>query len=384
MAGNDLEKELLQEFQWFHRNPELSYEEFETTKHIRELLEKDGITILNLPLETGLVAEVKGELPGPVVAIRCDIDGLPVEEETALPWKSEVSGKMHACGHDFHTTAIWGAARLLQERREHLQGTVKIIFQPAEESSLGALKVIETGVLEDVEAIFGIHVSSVYPVGALGIREGSVTAAVDRFSIEVKGRGTHAAHPQDGIDPIVTAAAIVQNVQSIVSRNVDPLSAGLVSITQIKSGSTWNVIPEYAFLEGTVRTLDKENRSLIPKRLKEIAEYTAKAYGAEAEFHWIPGPPATDNDPFWTGFSREAAEHSGYDVRVDEPSLGGEDFAFYQEIIRGVYIRIGTGETWPNHNPRFEVDPKALKPASEYVAALAEQALKRLKQEEAL
>lgn len=381
MTEYEFKKWLSEEFKWFHRHPELSYEEHETTERIRKNLEDQGIEILDLPLETGLVAVIRGEHPGPVTAIRCDIDGLPVQEETKLAWSSENSGKMHACGHDFHITAALGAAKLLHNRKARLHGTVKVLFQPGEESSLGALKIMETGVLNDVQAIFGIHVSSLYPVGTLALREGSMTAAVDRFAITIKGEGTHGAHPDMGVDPIVTAAALVQNIQSIVSRNLDPLTAGLISVTRINGGNTWNVIPEQAFLEGTVRTLSKENRELIPKRLEEVARHTAKAYGAEAEFNWIPGPPATDNDGFWAGFAEQVGREAGYEVILSEQSLGGEDFAFYQEEIKGVYFRIGTGKSWPGHNPKFAVDPAALEPAADYMAKLAEKALLHLKGE---
>ncbi|HEX3017419.1 MAG TPA: amidohydrolase [Caproicibacter sp.] len=373
------ETKLLQTFQWFHRNPELSFQEFETTKKIRELLTAADVEILNLPLETGLVAQVKGSQPGPTVAVRCDIDALPIQEQTDLPYKSEDGGKMHACGHDFHTTAILGTALLLKQREKELQGTVKIIFQPGEESSLGALKITESGVLDDVQAIFGIHVIPNVPVGTVVFSPGAMTAAVDRFEVTFTGKGGHAAHPQDTIDPIVTAAQFISSAQTIVSRNANPFHQTLVSITHVSSGNTWNVIPSEAILEGTVRTLQKDDRQLVPQRLKELAENIAKAFGAKSDFRWISGPPATDNDPKWVSFAEDVAKESGLNVIPAIPSLGGEDFAFYQQNLRGVYIQIGTGDSEPNHNPKFHVDPKALPAASYYIASLAEKAINALK-----
>lgn len=375
------ETKLLETFQWFHKHPELSFEEYGTTKKIRERLTEAGIEILNLPLETGLVAEITGAKPGPTIAIRCDIDALPIQERTELPYKSENDNKMHACGHDFHTTAILGTALLLKQREQELQGTVKIIFQPGEESSLGALKITESGALDDVQAIFGIHVIPNVPVGTVVISPGAVTAAVDRFEITFTGKGGHAAHPHDTIDPIVTVAQFISAAQTIVSRNTNPFHQSLVSITHISAGSTWNVIPSTAFLEGTVRTLQKEDRKLIPIRLQELAESVAKAFGAKADFHWIPGPPATNNDPKWMDFAANAARESGLNVVPSIPSLGGEDFAFYQENLRGVYIQIGTGKSEPNHNPKFQVNPEALPATSAYLAFLAEKALTALQSE---
>ena len=206
MEDDTLQKELEYQFEWFHRNPELSYEEYETTKRIKTLLQEHDIEVLDLPLKTGLVAVIRGGYPGKVIALRSDIDALPVNEETTLSYKSEIEGKMHACGHDFHLTTIYGVALLLNENAAQLHGTVKLLFQPAEESSLGALKIIETGVLDDVNAIFGIHSTSQFEVGTIGIKAGTISAAVDRFKINLKGFGSHAAHPQMAKDPIVAAA----------------------------------------------------------------------------------------------------------------------------------------------------------------------------------
>lgn len=377
MNEQDIFQKITDEFYWFHRHPELSYEEVETTKRLREDLAAVGIEVLDLPLKTGLVAKV-GTGEAPFIALRCDIDGLPIQEESGLAYASEHAGRMHACGHDFHISAVLGSAYLLKAKERELRGTVYLIFQPAEEAPGGARKVMETGVLKDVQAIFGLHTSPLYDVGTLGIRSGAVTASVDKFTVTFHGKGTHAAHPERGIDPIVMAASFVTAAQSIVSRNIDPAYPGLVSITHIESGNTWNVIPESSWLEGTVRCLTAEDRKLIKKRIYELAEGQAASFGGHAELTWYAGPPATDNTPDWTDFAIEVAKEAGLDVVPAPVNLAGEDFAYYQEEIPGVFVLVGTGKSPANHNPKFHVDPAALGPAAIYMARLAVEAFARL------
>ena len=377
MNEQDIFQKITDEFYWFHRHPELSYEEVETTKRLREDLAAVGIEVLDLPLKTGLVAKV-GTGEAPFIALRCDIDGLPIQEESGLAYASEHAGRMHACGHDFHISAVLGSAYLLKAKERELRGTVYLIFQPAEEAPGGARKVMETGVLKDVQAIFGLHTSPLYDVGMLGIRSGAVTASVDKFTVTFHGKGTHAAHPERGIDPIVMAASFVTAAQSIVSRNIDPAHPGLVSITHIESGNTWNVIPESSWLEGTVRCLTAEDRKLIKKRIYELAEGQAASFGGHAELTWYAGPPATDNTPDWTDFAIEVAKEAGLNVVPAPVNLAGEDFAYYQEEIPGVFVLVGTGKSPANHNPKFHVDPAALGPAAIYMARLAVEAFARL------
>lgn len=365
-----LNERLTAYFEWFHMHPELSYEEHETTARIKEILAAEGIEVLPYELETGLTAIVRGKRPGPVQALRCDIDGLPIQEETGLPYASLCEGKMHACGHDFHITAGIGCAILLKERKQDLAGTVKIIFQPAEESSLGALKILETTVMEDVDRIWGFHADPTNEAGTLGIREGYVAAAVDRFVITVKGVGCHGAHPDDGIDPVLAAAAIVQGLHTIVSRNVNAFHPALVSVTRMEAGNTWNVIPETAVLEGTVRTMDRQDRVLFEKRIRELAENIARAYGAEAKTKWIGGPPAVYNDGGMVKKSMEAAKAQGLKVVPEESSMGGDDFSFYEERVPGCYIKVGTGKGQLIHQPGFMVDKKVILAAAEYLAEL--------------
>lgn len=375
------EQEILQkitdEFYWFHRHPELSYEEVETTKRLRDDLVAADIEVLDLPLKTGLVAKV-GTGEAPFIALRCDIDGLPIQEESGLDYASEHVGRMHACGHDFHISTVLGSSYLLKAQEKDLAGTVYLIFQPAEEAPGGARKVMETGVLEEVQAIFGLHTSPLYDVGTLGIRAGAVTASVDKFTVTFCGKGTHAAHPERGTDPIVMAASFVTAAQSIVSRNIDPAHPSLVSITHIESGNTWNVIPESAWLEGTVRCLTAEDRKRIKQRIYELAEGQAASFGGHAELTWYAGPPATNNTPDWTDFAIQVAEASGLTVEPAPVNLAGEDFAYYQEEIPGAFVLVGTGKSPANHNPKFHVDPAALGPAAKYMARLAKEAFARL------
>lgn len=376
------EKEsLLEQFQWFHSHPELSFQEVETTKKIKEILQEHGIEVLPLPLQTGLVAVVRGAKPGAVVALRGDIDALPIEEESAVPYRSVNRGCMHACGHDFHTTAVLGAAIALHNRREQLAGTVKVIFQPGEEVATGALKITEQPVLDDVAAIFGVHAVVNVPVGTAAVSAGSVTAAVDRFQITVHGRGCHAAEPYKGVDPILIASQLVTALQSVVSRNVAPLEAGLVSVTQIHGGTAWNIIPPSVELEGTVRTLNRNERELIPRRMEELAKGISSAFGGHADFTWIPGPPATDNDPKWAAFAQTVAKEQGLAVIPSQLTMGGEDFSYFQQIVPGAYIQMGIGESEPLHHPAFQLDTGVIQKTADYFAALAEKALQKLAEE---
>ena len=377
MERKALEQKLTGFFEELHMHPELSYEEYETTERIKRELAAAGIEILQIPLKTGVAAIVRGAKPGKTYGLRCDIDALPIEEETDLPYKSKTPGKMHACGHDFHTAAVFGAALLLQERKEELQGTVKILFQPAEESSHGAETVLETGVFSDVTAIFGLHTAAYLPVGTLGIRAGSVMAAVDRFELNITGTGCHGGHPDEGVDTILVAASVIQAFQSIVGRNLNPFHTGVVSVTRINGGNTWNVIPDKVELEGTVRSMEKDDRIFIEKRMREIAEHTAAAYGANAELLWYPGPPATVNEKAWSAFAQKVAEESGFEVVPQRNSTGGEDFAFYLEKIPGCFINVGTGVGYPNHHPKFYADEAALTPAAEYLEKLLVEALRQ-------
>ncbi len=359
-------------FMWLHEHPETGFSEMETTAKLRGLLEEAGITVLPTGLETGLVARIDGAGPGHCIALRADMDALPVTEETGLPYASRCPGRMHACGHDAHATMVLGAALLLQERRATWRGSVLVVFQPAEELAEGARRVLDTGALRDAELFLGVHVSPGLPVGALGIRPGPAMAAVDRFAITVRGRGTHAAAPHKGVDPIVVQAALVQSLQTIVSRALDPFDTALVSITHVESGNTWNVIPETAFLEGTVRTLDPAVRGRVETLLRTITEQLAASLGARAEVTWYPGPPAVINDAALCRAAEDVARQAGLALATPENTLGGEDFSCYLEGRPGVFIRVGIGDSAPLHHPRFRVDMAILDPTARYLAQLAQ------------
>ncbi|MEV5110964.1 M20 peptidase aminoacylase family protein [Bacillus sp. LBA3-1-1.1] len=361
-----------------HEHPELSYEEFETTKTIKNWLDEKNITIINSSLETGVIAEISGNNSGPIIAIRADIDALPIQEETNLPYTSKIPGKMHACGHDFHTAAIIGAAYLLKEKESSLSGTVRFIFQPAEESSNGACKVIEAGHLHGVQAIFGMHNKPDLPVGTIGIKDGPLMAGVDRFEIEIHGVGTHAAVPDAGVDPIVASSQIVMALQTIVSRNISSSHNAVVSVTNIHSGNTWNVIPEKATLEGTVRTFQAETREKIPALMERIIKGVSDALGVKTEFRFYPGPPAAHNDKTLTNLSIQIAEQMKLNVISPTPSMAGEDFSFYQQEIPGSFVFMGTSGTHEWHHPAFTVDEQALPISAEYFALLAEKAIHQL------
>lgn len=372
----ELEPKLIAIRRHLHQYPEVAYEEFETTRSIRGWLEEAGVRILDYPVQTGVVAEVKGIEDGPVIALRADIDALPIQEETGLPFASRIPGYMHACGHDFHTAAILGAAFLLKRQEEKLKGTVRFLFQPAEEKGTGATRVIESGALDGVRAIFGMHNKPDLEVGTIGIKEGPFMAGVDGFEIEVEGIGTHAAIPQAGVDPIVTASQIVSALQTIVSRNISPLYNAVVSVTSIHGGTTWNVIPDKVVLGGTVRTFQDEIRRQIPERFRRILEGVTAAYGATFRLRWFEGPPPVHNDEALTKLSREAAEKVGLHVVTPEPSPAGEDFAYYQLKIPGSFVFMGTSGTKEWHHPGFTLDERALRLSSLYFAELAIGALK--------
>lgn len=358
-----------------HRHPELSNEEYATTAYIREILEDAEIRIANYPLQTGLIAEVGGLQGGPIIAIRADIDALPIHEETGLPFESQIPGKMHACGHDFHTAAVMGTALLLKEWEQELQGTVRFLFQPAEENATGAKQVVASGALEGVQAVFGMHNKPDLPVGTIGIKSGPLMAAADGFVIEVEGKGTHAAVPEAGNDPIVTASHIVTALQSIISRNVSPLQSAVISVTQIHSGNVWNVIPKQAFMEGTIRTFDKDVRSYVMERFVQVVEGVAGALGTTASVRWIEGPPPIANDATLAQLAHTVALDLGYESIIPILSSAGEDFAVYQQNTPGLFVFMGTSGTQEWHHPAFTLDEGALPISVNFFANLARRTL---------
>lgn len=351
----DLEKQLIAWRHDFHQHPEIANHEVRTTAKIKAILSDWGIKLLPTKLATGVFAEIDGAKPGKTLALRADIDALPVQEETGLPYASVNPGVMHACGHDTHIAALLGGAYLLKQHEAELNGKIRLIFQLSEEDQEGALQVIDDGQLEGVDAILGFHNAPYHQVGELGVHAGISSGAIDKFKVTLKGVGTHASAPQNGIDPIATLGAEINALQSIVSRNIAPFKAGVLSITHVTAGTTWNILPETAWFEGTVRTADKDVRAQIKARFKEIVENTAAAYGATATIDWYDGDPSVDNDARLTAIVQDESQ-SFATLYEDELALGSDDFACFQTLVPGVYARLGNNGTIANHNPHYFAD----------------------------
>ena len=356
-------KKLIDDRHFLHMNPELSGEEFATTEFIKEKLKEHNIKIIETNLKNGVVAEIgQGDR---VVALRADIDALPIEEESGVVYHSKVKGKMNACGHDFHTISLIGAAILLKEDEDELKGRVRLIFQPEEEINSGAVKMIEENVLEGVWCIIGFHNKPDIPVGFIGIKEGPLMAGVEQFEVEIRGVGTHAAAPHNGNDPIVTASQIITGLQSIVSRHISPLETAVVSVTKIEAGKTWNIIPDRVKLEGTIRTFSEKVREETKKLFEQIIKNYSAAVNQEAEIKWISdGSPVDNNEKMAEILKKEISKFAK--VIAPEIMMGGDDFARYQEKVPGLYAFIGTGCPYEWHHPSFLIDDKALPYAINY------------------
>jgi IAA-amino acid hydrolase len=352
-----------------HRHPELMYEEVETSRLVRATLDNLGISYRHSVAKTGVVATV-GQGHGPCIALRADMDALPIHEEADVPFRSEIDGKMHACGHDCHTAMLLGAARLLKAREAELPGIVKLIFQPAEEGGAGADRMCDEGVLQspDVEQIFGLHVWPGATTGVVMSNAGVVLAATGAFEITVKGRGGHGAMPHLAIDPVACAAKIVVELQTIVSRETNPFAPTVVTVGSINGGEAMNVIPERVRMTGTFRSLSKEDLLRVKRRIEEIATGIAVANRCDVSVSYpIPEfPPTINDEPSWN-VARSAAERlvGVENVHRMDPILGGEDFAFYQQRISGCFAFIGVSHAdWQTrhnvHHPKFTVDESAL------------------------
>lgn len=365
-------------FYWLHRHPELSGEEFQTTERLKRILAEHEIDVCLLPLATGLVAHIgQGK---PVVAFRCDIDALPLTEQSGVPYASEYPGKMHACGHDFHAASLLGIALALKNVKE-LKGTVKFIFQPAEETTTGALQILQTGILDDADVIFGLHCCAAYPRGTIISREGFMNGAVDEFRIDFHGTGAHACRPHLAADPVLMIGSFILEAQTIISRCIQPFHPAIVGITHIAAGTARNVIPGNGFVEGTIRTLYPADRKLIKEKLAQFAERIAGNMGGTAEVQFTEGPPATDNDKRWVDIVRNVAGKLSMPFERAPDSLSGEDFAFYQQKIPGAFIQIGTGVGPMMHHPAFKVDPETLEDAIRFGVELVQTSLELLNQQ---
>jgi len=371
-----LEQQLLSWRHELHRHPELSGQEFQTTDKLKQWLSEYGIETSTWGLKTGLIADIG--TGHPIVAIRADIDALPIHEEIEQDFRSTQNGVMHACGHDLHSSTILGAAILLKAQASELKGTVRVIFQPAEETYSGAYEVLKSGALEDVSAIFGFHNVPELPLGTFATRAGAFYANVDRFKIVIKGKGGHAGRPHETKDPIVVAAQLISAVQTIASRSINNLDTCVVSITQVHAGTSWNILPEEAHLEGTVRTHSPEVRLAVEQKLKQIAQGIALAHSVEIAVDWDNGPAALINTATWTELSQSVARAQGYEVQEAPLYLIGEDFGAYLEQIPGAFVSIGSASSFGLHHPQYQPNESLIYPAAQYFAALATQALESI------
>ena len=368
----------------FHQHPELLYEVHRTSASVAERLKGFGLDEVATGIgRTGVVGVIRGRNGGggKVIGLRADMDALPITEATGKTYASKTPGVMHACGHDGHTAMLLGAAKYLSETR-NFDGTVVVVFQPAEEGGAGAKAMVADGLMTrwGIEEVYGMHNMPGLPVGRFAIRPGPLMASADRLHITIEGLGGHAARPHYAVDTIVVGSAIVQAVQQIVSRNVDPLDSAVVSITVFNAGSADNVIPQTAELRGTVRTLKPEVRDLVERRLGEVVEQTAKAYGAKAELYYRRDYPVTSNHPEQTAFAADIASEivgTGNVERATVPVMGGEDFSFMLEERPGAFIFAGAGDTGGNlHHPAYDFNDELIPVGCSYWVRLAETALR--------
>ncbi len=367
----------------FHENPELMYDTHRTADIVAEKLRAFGCDTVKTGIgRTGVVGVIHGKQQnsGKVMGLRADMDALPIYEQTGLPYASKTEGKMHACGHDGHTAMLLGAAQYLAETR-NFDGTAVVIFQPAEEGGAGGKAMVDDGLMEEfgIQEVYGMHNWPGLPVGQFAIRDGAFFAATDLLDIKVTGKGCHAAMPNDGVDTTLVASAIVMNLQSIVSRNTNPLESLVVSITSFETESkAFNVIPEFVQLKGTVRTLSPEIRDLAQERIATIIENTAAAYGATAELDYDRNYPVmintTDETDFATKVARSVAGEQNVDPNTPQV-MGGEDFAFMLEARPGAYILVGNGEGANVHHPLYNFNDEAIPAGCSYWAGLIEQGM---------
>ncbi|GGN96055.1 M20 family metallopeptidase [Saccharibacillus kuerlensis] len=374
--------------QWrrhLHRNPELSYMEKETAAFVAEKLESFGIEVRRNVGGHGLIGIVKGALPGRTVALRADMDALPISEESGAEYASKREGVMHACGHDGHTAALLGAAQYFAERREQLEGEIRLLFQASEEVCPGGAKpMIEEGALEGVDAVYGVHLWTPLPIGTAASVAGPMMASTDEFFIDITGRGGHGGMPHETVDSIIAASALVMQLQTIVSRSVDPLRPAVLSVGTINGGFAQNVVAETTRITGTVRTFDEETRALIRRRIEEMSRQIAEAYGASAQVDYLVGYPALINHASETErFFRIAPEAlPGFNIEIAKPLMPAEDFAYYLQEKPGCFMLVGAGNSekgfvYPHHHPRFDFDESALSASATLLIAMAESALQQ-------
>src|SRR5256886_7890228 len=379
-----IEPEIIKTRREIHQRPELAYKEKATAKLVAEKLRGLGIEVRTGVGGTGVLGILRGPMTGRVVALRADMDALPIEETADIDFKSKENGVMHACGHDTHVAMLLGTANLLANHKDKLVGTVKFLFQPAEEHGGrgGAEPMIQDGVMENpkVDFVFGLHIDGDENSGVLAFRGGPVMAAPDTFEIKVIGRGGHGAYPHETVDPVYVAAQVIIGLQGVSGRMIDPIQPFVITIGSIHSGTKENIIPDQAILQGTLRTLDEKTRKLAKARIAEVAKGVSKAFGAKAEVDFEKDAyPVTVNDIHVTEEAMKIIEKiPRTKVRVREPIMGGEDFSRFLHEAPGTFYFLGThnpakGCVHPNHSPRFKVDEDVLKLGAASLAMLAEE-----------
>lgn len=371
----NIEQQLVEWRRDFHRFPEVAFQEERTSRALRSTLEEMGLEVEAMA-KTGLRAKLKGKPGSKCVALRADIDALPVQEEAENEYTSQNPGAMHACGHDGHMAVVLGAAKILTQLRASFAGEVVFLFQPSEERPPGGAKpMVEEGALQGVDAIFGLHFWQSLPTGKVGMVKGPMMAQTGDFDLTVKGKGGHGSMPQQTVDPIVVASQIVVSLQSVVSRSLDPLKPAVLSFGTIKGGTIYNIIPEQVSLSGTIRTFDPSVHDTVEERMREIVEKTCQAYGAKSELEFKRGYPALVNHPEMVDFASEVTEKTlgeGRIMKID-PVMGGEDFAYFLQKVPGAFIFFGMGDgmSYPHHHACFDMDEKALPEATLLMMSLA-------------
>ncbi|MBM7662008.1 amidohydrolase [Bacillus mesophilus] len=364
----DLYNQMVEWRRDFHMNPELSFQEERTPKKIAEYLTSLGIEVKTGVGGRGVVGTIRGEKPGKTIALRADFDALPIQDEKDVPYKSTVAGVMHACGHDGHTSTLMGVAKVLSENREHLHGNVVLLHQHAEELAPGgAIAMVEDGCLEGVDVVFGTHLMSNAPYGVYAYRKGAMMAAGDAFVIKIQGKGGHGAQPHETVDAIAIGTQVVNQLQHIVSRQINPLKPAVVSIGSFHAGAALNVIADSAEIKGTVRTFDPEVRDHIEKEIKHIVENVCSAFHASAEVNYQRGYPAVVNHEKETEvFINVMKQSVGEDQLVNiDPIMGSEDFGYFIQNKPGMFFFTSAGNdeigaSYPHHHPRFDFDERAM------------------------
>lgn len=356
--------------QSIHQEPEIAFEEVKTNQKIRAFLDKHQIPYVSGIAKTGILATIEGKLPGKTILLRADMDALPMDENPNNPYASNIPGRMHACGHDGHTAGLCLAGAVLNQMKQELKGTVKLLFQPAEEAIGGAEPMIKAGVLEGVDMAFGAHLWGSSPGGRVYLKKGPMMASPDNFIIKVKGVGGHGSKPQVAVDPILIASQIVIALQTIVSRQVSPLEPLVISVGKMHGGTAPNIIPEEVVLEGTIRTLNNVVRADVPIKMEKLVKGIAESYGGQAEFTYLPAYPVLVNDNEVTDIAYRAAgrflnpEQLAF---LDQPDMGGEDFAYIAQAVPSTFMYVGIMEDQPisHHHPDFHFEDKHLKVLSE-------------------